>query len=445
MAIPTRKKMLRRPSLNCIAVAGLLAAVAFVLPAEAGAWTTARVVSPSNVQTGSPDLASGSTGWTALSFTRSLTSDPSQVQVAIRRPRATRFGAPRLVSDRTLVSDDAQVAVAPDGQVTVAWLADAPPPSGDIVVMVASKSKSARRFSRPLRLSPLGMGGDPENLSISVGEKGRTVVAWAIEDPDGDMIVQSARRSTGKSRFSRPTRAQEVSIPSSRPDNPSDAGVTALVAADGSYNYQWTGAGSIEYVRISGRSIRRQTISSFGNEREGVLAIARNGAATSAWTTGDGKLAVARRGSARGSFSIRNAFLTDAGELRIGMARDGATTIVYRTGLGIDWQPVAITRRPNQDQFGSEQFISPLGGYNPDVAVSPNGKVRVVFGGSASFLAPGVVQRGPRASSFGSPFALGLPEGTDSVTVTTGGDGWSTAAWAYLGTGSRVVYSVARP
>ena len=445
---PRRLGLRRCRAARSLTVAGSLIAVVLAIPAFATAWTPPRSVVPSAVPTGTPDISSGSTGWTALSFTRFLAGSPPQVMVATKGPRKARFGSPRLVSTPGLYADDSQVAVAPDGTVTVVWIGDLPPPVSDTVVMAATKPKKARRFTRPFRLSPLGMGGDPADLSLSVGARGRTVVAWAVENPDGDTIVQSARRSSGKSRFVRPTATAEVSRPASRPRDSRDAGLSAVIASDGSFNYLWrsTLVGStIEYVRIAGRSVRRQAVSSAGDEREGVIAIARDGQATIVWTNGQSDVFIARRGSARRPFTLRETVVADASEPRIAIARDGTTTIVYRSPLSGEWQPVALTRRPNQAQFGPEEFISPLGGYDPELSIGPTGRVTVVFGRSASFLAPGVVERGPRAPAFGAPIALGPPEATDAMSVTTGGDGWSTSAWTYIGSGNRVVYSVDRP
>lgn len=429
--------------------AGLLLAIGLlgVLgPADASAWTGPRLITTSPGDIVDPALASGSTGITALSFTRVPTGGARRIEVAIKGPRKTRFGSPTLVSAPALEADESKVAVDPEGRVTVAWIGEPNASSPVLVVMVATKAPSARRFSRPVRLSPLGMNDDAAGLSISAGPKGRTVVAWAVENPAGDVIVQSARRKNGKSPFVRPSATQEISRPASRPRDAGAASITALVTGDGSYNYLWTGTGSLEYLRSKGRVTRRQTVSSGDSEREGVMAVARTGAATIAWTNGQSDVRIARRGSVSARFSPRGAVSTDASGLGIGMARDGTTTIVYRSPLPLGgWQPVAITRRPSQSLFTSERFISPLGGYDPKVAVSPGRKVRVVFGPSESFLAPGVVERGPRASSFSNPGALSSPSSTNGVFVAAGGDGWGTAAWVRSDFGSQVLYSVDRP
>ena len=439
---PVPRSVMTVMAIGSLLAVGLLGALA---PTDASAWTGPRLITTSPGDIVDPALASGSTGITALSFTRVPTGGARRIEVAIKGPRKTRFGSPTLVSAPALEADESKVAVDPEGRVTVAWIGEPNASSPVFVVMVATKAPSARRFSRPVRLSPLGMNDDAAGLSISAGPKGRTVVAWAVENPAGDVIIQSARRKDGRSAFVRPSASQELSRPASRPRDTGAAGITALVTGDGSYNYLWTGTGSLEYLRSKGRVTRRQTVSSGDSEREGVMAVARSGAATIAWTNGQSDVRIARRGSVRARFSPRGAVSTDASGLGIGMARDGTTTIVYQSPLASGWQPVAITRRPSQPLFTSERFISPLGGYEPRVAVSPGGKTRVVFGPSESFLAPGVVERGPRASSFGSPGALSSPSSTNGVFVAAGGDGWGTAAWVRSDFGSQILYSVDRP
>lgn len=172
-------------------------------PNGGSSFPSAQPLSSTNAQGG--EVAVGAGGTTAAVWTRNVGLFET-VQATVRAPLPASFSAPVPISQDDNARDP-EVAVGPDGSVTVVWvLADGP--GG--VVQASTKPARSTAFSAPVTLSDGGeLIGYPK---IAIGPDGRTTVVWS-RGTGNEKVIQAATREAGATTFAPPIDLTEPGSP----------------------------------------------------------------------------------------------------------------------------------------------------------------------------------------------------------------------------------------
>lgn len=373
------------------------------------------------------------------------TGVPSQAPAA-----QGRWLPPSMLSPAGLNAGAPHVAVAPDGTTTAAWSRWLPGGSGKVwthsvapaVVQVGTR-RPGGRFGAPVNVSD----GEEDALGgldqLAVGADGTTAAVWSQYDGLTYTVWASTRPPHGTFR-------PQVRL--SAPDQSASASRVA-VAPDGTTTVVWLiqspGASGLPYGHSTVQASTAPPDGTFGpavelaggHDHSGLrVAAAANGATTVAWLCGCGVDSIVQTTTRNpgGRFGMP-VDLSVPGQVahdpELAVAADGTTTVVWSGGVA---SPVgrfglqATTSMPG-GTFGPPVHVSAPARADhpvqPDIAVGPNGATTVLWSRSDSVSAP--IQSATRRNgdSFGKPVGVPGSRGGRRPQLAIGADGTMTAVW----------------
>ncbi|MFM9078047.1 MAG: InlB B-repeat-containing protein, partial [Solirubrobacterales bacterium] len=153
----------------------------------------------------------------------------SIIQAATRPAGSGTFGAPENLSVADHATADAfvpQVAIAPDGATTVVWYRDN---GTHFIIQAATRPAGSGTFGAPQDLSETLQNA--VNPQVAIAPDGATTVVWA-RATDPKPIIQAATRPAGSGTFGAP---QNLSVAGQNALNPQVA-----IAPDGATTVVWS-------------------------------------------------------------------------------------------------------------------------------------------------------------------------------------------------------------
>ncbi len=377
----------------------------------------------------SPEVAIAPDG-TATAVWNRINGSNGTVRAATRPPGGS-FGIP---VDLSVAGQDArgpQIAIAPDGTVTVGWRGD----SGfDLIAQATTRPPGAPSFGVPVDLS---MAGEDATFPvIAVAPDGTATAVWTRRS-GSYFTVQAATRPPGGS-FGIPvdlsTAGQNATAPK------------IAIALDGTATAVWAQGSGPHYVI---QAATRPPGGSFGTPVDlsmagqdayfPEIATAPDGTTTTVWYRSNGSnstIQSATRPPGGSFFGVPVDLSTpgqDAYFPDIATAPDGTTTTVWYGSNGSNDLIQAATRPSGSSFFGVPQDLSMAGQDSsaPRIAIAPDGTATVVWRRSNG--SNNIVQAAtrPPSGSFGPPEDLSMAGQDASIPrIAVGPDGTATAVWS---------------
>lgn len=431
-------------------------------------------LSPGEPVLDSPQVAVAPDGKTTVVWSRRDPGSTFSVMASTRSPRGA-FTAPVRLSAAGEDATGPQVAVAPDGTTTVAWMRDVG--NNDGIVRATTRPPNGG-FGEPVDVSPAGYVGPP---SLAVGADGTTAVAWGgsgiqastrpaagafgppvqlspgngfspavTVDPEGTTTVVW-KQCTNVDTFDQVVQASTKPAGGtfSAPVDLSAAGTTLLdgpevaTAADGTTTVVWSGYdGTVSSVHTSTRAAGGVFVAPVTLDADSgtqvpyaQLAVAEDGTTTVVWTDQDPSAPAAlqeviraRTRAPGGAFGAA-VDVSEPGPTatlpRVAAAPDGTTTAVWYRHDG-EAVRVQASTRTSGGSFGSPITLSAAGrpATWPQVAVAGQGAITVVWLSESSAEATYIVDGPPVLRS--APIIRG--GSTLGGTLICDGGDWVAAA-----------------
>ncbi len=362
------------------------------------------------------------------------------VQTAMQAPGATDFGSPVDISTPGVDSYEPQIAIAPDGVATVAWYRW---DGTSATVQAATRPAGAAVFGAPEDISVAG--GSAYLQQIAVGPDGAVTVVWRRSNGTNS-IVQAATRPAGATSFGAPV---DLSAPGQDATRPEVAvgpgGLTAVVwqRSDGSNTIIQAATRAAGSTTFSAP----QDLSAPGQSAEvPQVAIGSDGAMTAVWRRFDAGptqsiIQVATRPAGATSFGAPQD-LSPAGQFgfdpQVAVAPDGAPTAVWSLN-GASYIIQAATRATGSTTFAPAVDLSPGGQLSskPAIAIGPDGAGTVAWfanGGSG----PHIIQASVSPATHARISVSREGTGSGSVTSTPAGITCGSTCTSYFPLGSSV-------
>jgi hypothetical protein len=338
-----------------------------------------------------PEVAVAPDGTTTVVWARYANQTDRVIQIRTRPAGSSTFGPTEDLSNIGVNSSNQQVAVAPDGSTTVAWLQE-DQDTGDQAVVTTTRPAGAATFGPSQSLSPDGRYLELDNLSLTVGVEGLAALSWSVDYADGDLGLQVSTRPAGEASFGAP---ETISTPETENYDPRVA-----IGPDGSLTavweeYSYSSNVETDLIRFANRPAGSatfglpQTLSAEGAfSFFPVLGTASDGTTTVAWLqedqdTGDQAVVTTTRPAGAATFGPSQSLSPDGRYLQLAVAPTGAATIVWQEGPVQTSAIKASTRLSRSSVFGAPETISTPGvpSYRPKVAISANGVSTVTWTG----------------------------------------------------------------
>lgn len=154
-------------------------------PDGSSSFGSAVDMTPGEFGEGEPDVAIAQDGTATVSyFSATVQNGPSLIRTMTRQPGSTTFDAAVPIS--TLSAWNPNMAIAPDGAVTIAW--DTEDGNGQGLIEVSTRSAGSEAFSAPTTVSDssryssenaLAIGGDGSTVVLFKASNGFNRVIWA--------------------------------------------------------------------------------------------------------------------------------------------------------------------------------------------------------------------------------------------------------------------------
>ena len=291
------------------------------------------------------------------------------------------------LSDAASTSPEPQVAVAPDGTTTVAWVQAQLPHA---VVQVRTRAAGATDFGPLVVLSDGSQ--DATEVQVATGPDGRVVVTWVESETTARLRART--RLAGAMGFGEAQSIVEGAY--------SLQGFSAVVAA-GLVTFAWTlDDGSARSVSTRSEAVAGGTLgptellSSPGLDAVGPdLSAAADGTVVAVWSERDGGNVIATRTRPGGTTDFGPLLRLTTGSTNdnasdpdVALADNGTTTVVWNRSVGAS-SPYAVTveartRPAGAAEFGGvvelASFTGQTGDVQPRVAASVDGTTTVAWG-----------------------------------------------------------------
>ena len=383
-----------------------------------------------------PQMAVGPDGTTTVVWTR---DDGSRyvVQARTRAAGASAYGPVQDLTDvdRSGYFPQAQVAVAPDGAITVLWVR-ALSPSG-FKIQGRTRPAGASDYGPIQDLSDAGPGfSRPE---VAIAPDGTTTVVWSRNTGTG-YIVEARTRPAGASDYGP---VQDLSDGVGGAEKPQVA-----VARDGATTVVWNLAltGARGYL-VQART-RPAGATAFGATEdlaEAVsvgfspqLVVAPDGTTTVVWELSDPPRVVVQartRPAGASAYGATQDLSVGGTTPAAAVGADGTTAVAWR-----QWDPASsrvlfqsALRPAGSGDFEAGQTIGTIDNQSmPQVAVAPDGAVTAGWAEEiAGDFAVQAATRAAGASAFGpiQTLAERTAPGTPLMWLAAGPDGAVTAVW----------------
>jgi hypothetical protein len=349
-----------------------------VIQAAAGldgrAWKPPVTLSAAGRNASAPQVAVAADGSAVAVWARSNGTDT--VIQAATRSAAGVWGAPQTLSAGGQNAETPTVATAPDGTATAVWDRF----DGSTYIAQVSSRRPGHAWSSPHNLSATGLTATAEE--VAVAPDGRVTAAW-VEIDAGQYTVQAAVGSPG-GPWSTP---KDLSAPGQAGLGPRVAVApdgTATVVW-----YRSDGANLVIQAAshpVGGAWSSPQTISQSGRDSQGPrLAVAPNGTATAVWWRFDGANQVIQTASRpEGGAWSPPATLSGPGEDGlfpvVAVAPDGTATAIWERSDGAHYIAQAASRPAGGAWSAPADLSLPGADANgPRVAVAPDGTAVAVW------------------------------------------------------------------
>lgn len=242
-------------------------------------WSTPTDLSPGGAVTTQADLGSDAQGRFTATWTR-FQNGGYQVQAALRGTDGV-WSAPKDVSAAGEVAYYPQVAVAPSGSATLAWV------TSDTFVRSSSRATATGDWSAPDYAS----AANADVPSLGVDAQGTAYAVWARDRGAGKYVVEASQRPLGGT-WSDPTPLSNESLDASPPSlEVAPAGDATVVWAAGPM------AATVVQARTRPAGGAWSTVSELSTAAAGVsvtrtiTALDPSGDVLAAWLQGDGSTA----------------------------------------------------------------------------------------------------------------------------------------------------------
>ncbi|MEI7521554.1 MAG: hypothetical protein WCK40_09460 [Thermoleophilia bacterium] len=150
-----------------------------------------RTLSAAGASHEDPRVATGPDGTTAVAW-KNMREWNRVVQVRIQKPGAS-LGSTQTLSSSTGDATEDRVAVGPQGQTVVAWAWN----TGDgRVIQTRTRSAGSKRFAPTTTLS--ARGGDAIDPQIAIAPDGTVTIAWERASASGASVIQVSTRRPGE-------------------------------------------------------------------------------------------------------------------------------------------------------------------------------------------------------------------------------------------------------
>lgn len=428
--------MIRRRSAGlrwAVTAGAAAAALAIFSVSSAAAWLTTTDLSATGQDAELPVVATGADGTTAVVWTRSDGTN-DLIQVAIRAPGESTFGAPKTLTQTGLNADSPDIDVADDGTVTVVWARDN---GSDDIVQVSTREAGSSSFSAPVDLSAAGENSGFAQVESSAD--GTTTVSWIRNGPSST-LVQAATRQAGRDDFSSPVTLASTGSPFFPSLAVGDDGTTVIAWNE---NLFFGGAirASIREAGSNNFSVPIELTPAGALAAAPQAAIGPDGQVTVVFLRDPGpELIVQEVTSATGSGTFSAPVdLTATGQNAqtpdVAIAPDGSTTVVFARSEGGNVLAQARTRSASESVFGAPVLLSADGqdASNTRVAIGEDGSSTVVWlRSNGTNLVVQAATRAAGGSTFSSPADLSAAGQSAGPPSVSGGpcDSYSTVVWA---------------
>ena len=345
------------------------------------------------------------------------------------------------LSDAASTSPEPQVAVAPDGTTTVAWVQAQLPHA---VVQVRTRAAGATDFGPLVVLSDGSQ--DATEVQVATGPDGRVVVTWVESETTARLRART--RLAGAMGFGEAQSIVEGAY--------SLHGFSAVVAA-GLVTFAWTlDDGSARSVSTRSEVVAGGTLgptallSSPGLDAVGPdLSAAADGTVVAVWSERDGGNVIATRTRPAGTADFgpllrltTGSTIDNASDPDVALADNGTTTVVWNRSVGAS-SPYQVTveartRPAGAAEFGGvvelASFTGQTGEVQPRVAASVEGTTTVVWGvddwlaGTASIVVATRLANGVFSPATIVAQSVGVP--LKNPVVATLPDGGATVVWS---------------
>ncbi len=375
------------------------------------------------------------------------------VALGVPAASATTWNLP--ASDLSAAGDDAdapQVAVGPDGTTAVVWTRY---DGSRFVIEARTRAPGASAYGPVQDLANAGSDADrsASKPQVAVAPDGAITVLWARVLVSG-YRVQGRTRPAGASDYGPVQDLSDVAVDVSRPE--------VAVAPDGTTTVVWSrDAGSGFIVEARTRPAGAGDYGPVQDLSDGVegavearVAVARDGATTVVWkrtlTGARGNLVQARTrpagASAFGATQDLSEVVSSGLTPQLAVAPDGTTTVVWTLSDHPRVVVQARTRPAGASAYGATRDLS-VGGENPSVAVGTDGTTAVVWQQTDPADSRIVVQSALRPAGSGDFEAgqtIGTTDSQSTVDVAVAPDGAVTAVWAVAAAGDFTAQAATR-
>ena len=318
------------------------------------------------------------------------------------------------------------------------------------VSTVEASTASAATWNLPAGeiAAATGLNNYLEQPEIAIAADGTATVVWNRRFNGSDFVVQAATRPPGANTFG-PVEDLSSPIQVLR-------GLEIAVAPDGETTVVWSRSdGSTDLVQARTRPAGSNTFGAVEDLSSTAptitdlrIAVAANGETTVVWTRNTGLLPPTLQATTRPAGS--NTFgavedLTPVGQdiinPEVAVAPNGETTVVWtQRGLSSNWLVQARTRPAGSNTFGAVEDLasSGLSGFAPKAAAGPNGETTVVWtrGGGSQVVQARTRPAGSNTFGDAQDLSVANLNSSNRPDVAIAANGETTVLWTTFFPGS---------